>query len=65
MPYSKIHLENMLRVTEAGAIVLPASAGFYHQPKSLDDLVDFVVGKILDVVGVDHNLYNRWKGGGR
>ena len=65
MPYSKIHLENMLRVTEAGAVILPASPGFYHKPRSLEDLVDFVVGKILDMVEVEHNLYNRWKGGGR
>lgn len=64
MPYSKIHLENMLRVTEAGAVVLPASPGFYHRPESLEDIVNFVVGKILDVVGVEHDLYDRWKGGG-
>ena len=62
MPYSRIHLENMLKATDAGAIVVPASPGFYHRPKSLEDLVNFVVGKVLDLVGVEHNLYQRWKG---
>lgn len=61
-PYSDIHLENMLRVTRAGAVVLPASPGFYHRPKRLEDLVDFVVARILDHVGVTHEL-PRWTGG--
>jgi len=61
MPYSKIHLENMLKVTEAGAVVMPASPGFYHGPKTLEDLVDFVVGKVLDQAGVEHNLFRRWR----
>ena len=65
MPYSKVHLENMLRATEAGAVVVPASPGFYHRPGSMDDLINFVVGKILDLVGVEHDLYRRWKGGRR
>ena len=60
-PYSSIHLENMLRVTRAGATVLPASPGFYHRPKSIDDLVDQVVTKALDRLGVRLDLIRRWK----
>ncbi len=65
MPYSRTHIENMLRVTEAGAVVAPASPGFYHRPKSVEEVVDFVVGKVLDQLGFEHELYKRWKGGGR
>jgi len=61
-PLSAIHLENMLRVTRAGALVLPAAPGFYHRPKSIDDLVDFIVARILDHLGVDHALAQRWGG---
>jgi 4-hydroxy-3-polyprenylbenzoate decarboxylase len=60
-PYSDIHLENMLRLTRAGAVVLPASPGFYHRPTRVEELVDFVVGRILDHVGVAHAL-PRWSG---
>ena len=59
-PLSAIHLENMLRVTRAGAVVLPAAPGFYHQPASIDELVDFVVARILDHLGVEHALTRRW-----
>ncbi len=65
MPYSRVHVENMLRATDAGAIVVPASPAFYHKPRTVDDLINFVVGKVLDLVGVPHALYNRWQGGGR
>ncbi|EDP75776.1 UbiX family flavin prenyltransferase [Hydrogenivirga sp. 128-5-R1-1] len=65
MPYSRVHIENMLKVTDAGAIVTPASPGFYHRPGSLQEVVDFVVGKVLDQLGVKHELYKRWKGGGK
>ncbi len=59
-PYSAIHLENMLRLTRAGAVILPASPGFYHRPTSIDDLVDFVVARVLDHLDVEHNLGHRW-----
>jgi 4-hydroxy-3-polyprenylbenzoate decarboxylase len=59
-PLSAIHLENMLRVTRAGAVVLPAAPGFYHRPTSLDDLVDFVVARVLDQFGVEHAVGRRW-----
>lgn len=61
-PLSAIHLENMLRVTRAGAVVLPASPGFYHRPSSIDQLVDFVVARVLDHLGMDHDLVRRWDG---
>lgn len=59
-PYSVIHLENMLRLTRAGAVVLPASPGFYHRPTSIAELVDFVVARILDQLDVEHALGKRW-----
>jgi 4-hydroxy-3-polyprenylbenzoate decarboxylase len=61
-PLSAIHLGNMLRLTRAGAVVMPASPGFYHRPTQISDLVDFVVARILDQVGVDQSLVSRWKG---
>ena len=61
-PYSDIHLENMLRLTRAGAVVLPASPGFYHRPTRIEELVDFVVGRVLDHVDVQHDV-PRWTGG--
>ena len=62
-PYSMIHLENMLRLTQAGAIVLPASPGFYHRPQLIDDLIDFVVGRIVAHLGVDKQIGPRWQSG--
>ena len=59
-PLSAIHLENMLRLSRAGAIILPANPGFYHHPQTAQDLVDFVVARILDHVGVEHQLMPRW-----
>ena len=63
-PLSPIHLENMLRVTRAGAIVLPAAPGFYHRPTRIEELVDFIVARILDHLGVEHHLGLRWAGSG-
>ena len=63
-PYSAIHLENMLRLTRAGAVVLPASPGFYHRPASMEDLIDFVVARILSHIGVDHDIGPVWDSGG-
>jgi len=60
-PLSALHLENMLTLARLGAIVLPAMPGFYHRPGSVGDLVDFVVGKILDRLGIDHALVARWR----
>jgi 4-hydroxy-3-polyprenylbenzoate decarboxylase len=62
-PLSLIHLENMTRLTRAGATIMPAAPGFYHRPQSIDDMVDFVVARILDHLGVDHRLGKRWKSG--
>jgi 4-hydroxy-3-polyprenylbenzoate decarboxylase len=62
-PYSAIHLENMLRLTLAGAIVLPASPGFYHQPRTIDELVDFVVGRVLSHLQIEHAIGPRWQSG--
>lgn len=59
-PFSAIHLENMLRLSRAGAVILPPNPGFYHHPQSIDDLVDFVVARLLDQVGVPHSLMQRW-----
>jgi 4-hydroxy-3-polyprenylbenzoate decarboxylase len=61
-PLSAIHLENMLRLVRLGAIVLPAMPGFYHRPQKLDDLVNHVVGKILDRLGIENQVGARWKG---
>lgn len=59
-PLSEIHLENMLRVRRAGAVVVFAAPGFYHRPESVDDLVDFVVARCLDQLGLEHALSRRW-----
>ncbi|MEE9156425.1 MAG: flavin prenyltransferase UbiX [Gemmatimonadota bacterium] len=61
-PLSEIHLRNMLTVTQAGAIVMPAAPGFYANPAGIDDLVDFVVARILDHMDVEHDLGPRWQG---
>src|SRR5256885_991631 len=59
-PLSAIHLENMLKLARAGAVILPPSPGFYGHPQSIDELIDFVVARILDQLGVSHALGPRW-----
>jgi 4-hydroxy-3-polyprenylbenzoate decarboxylase len=59
-PLSIVHLENMLRVSRAGAVVLPAAPGFYHRPTQIDELVDFIVARVLDLLDVPHELVPRW-----
>ncbi len=59
-PLSAIHLEHMLNLTRLGAVMLPAAPGFYHQPATIDDLVDFIVARILNQLGIEHRLMPRW-----
>jgi 4-hydroxy-3-polyprenylbenzoate decarboxylase len=59
-PLSAIHLENMLRLARAGAVILPANPGFYHHPTTVAGIVDFVVARVLDQLGVPHELMARW-----
>jgi len=60
-PFSLIHLENMVKVTRAGAQILPAMPAFYHHPKTIDDMVNFVVGKVLNLLRIEHNLFKSWR----
>jgi len=60
MPFSEIHLENMLRLARMGAVIMPPNPGFYNHPQSVDDLVDFVVARVLDHLDVPHRLMPRW-----
>lgn len=64
-PLSTIDLENLLKLSLNGAVILPASPGFYIRPREVTELVDFIVGKILDVLGIENRLYKRWGGGER
>lgn len=59
-PYSEVHLENMLRLTRMGAVIMPASPGFYHNPETVADLVDFIVARLLDHLGLPQDLMPRW-----
>lgn len=59
-PLSLIHLENLTQITRAGATVIPAAPGFYHRPASIEDLVDFIVARVLDHLGLDHAVGRRW-----
>jgi flavin prenyltransferase len=61
-PYTRSTLQHLLALHDAGAVVLPASPGFYGAPRSVQQLVDFVAGKVLDAIGVDHSLFTRWTG---
>jgi 4-hydroxy-3-polyprenylbenzoate decarboxylase len=60
-PLSTIHLRNMLALSKQGVHIVPAMPAYYHKPKKIDDLVDFVVGRILDILEIEHNLYKRWQ----
>ena len=60
MPVSAIHLENMLKLSQLGVTIMPASPGFYHQPQSIEDLIDFVVARIMDHLNLEHDLIPRW-----
>jgi 4-hydroxy-3-polyprenylbenzoate decarboxylase len=59
-PYSTIHLKNLLALSELGALVLPASPGFYNKPRTVSEMVDFVVARVLDHLNIEHNLVKRW-----
>lgn len=59
-PLTSIHLENMLKLARIGVVILPAMPGFYNKPKSVDDLLNHIVGKCLDQFGIDHDLFKRW-----
>ena len=60
MPFSEIHLENMLRLARAGAVIMPPNPGFYHHPKSIEEVIDFVVARVLDHLDIDQDLTPRW-----
>jgi flavin prenyltransferase len=62
-PYSAIHLENMLKLTQMGVTIMPASPGFYHKPQSVSDMVDFVVARVLDHLNVEQSMVEKWGGG--
>lgn len=64
MPFNAIHLENMLKLARLGVKIAPPVPAFYHKPEDIDDIVDFVVGKILDSFKIKHDIYRRWRGGG-
>jgi 4-hydroxy-3-polyprenylbenzoate decarboxylase len=61
-PLSLVHLRNLTSLAEAGAVIVPAMPAFYQRPETVDDLVNFVVGKVLDILGVQHGLFSRWGG---
>ena len=61
-PLNGIHIKNMMALHEAGAVILPAMPGFYNEPKSIEDLADFVVGRVLDILHLEHETYRRWEG---
>jgi 4-hydroxy-3-polyprenylbenzoate decarboxylase len=63
-PLNQIHLQNMLKLARAGARIVPCMPAFYHHPASVNELVDFMVGRLLDALGLEHQLYARWQGNG-
>lgn len=62
-PLSTIHLENLLKLSQAGAFIVPATTAFYHKPKNINEMVDFTVGRILDILKIKHKLFKRWREG--
>ncbi|AAB98082.1 TPA: UbiX family flavin prenyltransferase [Methanocaldococcus jannaschii] len=60
MPFNSIHLENMLKLSNLGAIVMPPIPAFYNKPKNVNDIINFVVGRVLDILGIDNSLFKRW-----
>jgi polyprenyl P-hydroxybenzoate/phenylacrylic acid decarboxylase-like protein len=61
-PLSVVHLENLLKLARAGAVILPALPGFYHKPETIGDLIDHTIGKLLDQFAIEHKLFTRWEG---
>ena len=61
-PLRSVHLENMLKISMEGGIILPAMPGFYHRPASIEEVADFIAGKVLDVLGIENQLFRRWTG---
>jgi len=59
-PFNQVHLRNMLTLARMGVHIVPAAPAFYHQPQTIDDLADFIVGKVLDLLNIEHNLFKRW-----
>jgi len=64
-PLNVVHLRNMLWLAKQGVHMVPAMPAFYHKPKSIEDLVNYIVGKVLDILGIEHTLYRRWKENGK
>ena len=60
-PFNTIHLENMCHLSKVGATIIPSMPGFYHHPQTLEDLVNFVVGKVLSYLNINHNLFKKWE----
>ncbi len=60
MPFNTIHLENMLKLSRLGVLIMPPIPGFYNNPKNMDDIINFVVGRLLDNLGIKNNLFKRW-----
>lgn len=61
-PMNAVHLHNMLELARLGVIIVPAMPAFYHEPRNIEDLVDFVVGRVLDILAIEHDLFKRWSG---